>query len=93
MSTSQFTGRRAICAIGAAVAVIGAPAVAAFVGTPAVSTPRVLAGCMSSLEPGNAELDCEPAAIGEQSGAPSEMQLTESNEGSLSAESPVRGDR
>ncbi len=91
MSTSQLTGRRALFAIAAAIAVIGAPAVAALAGAPAISAPRILAGCVTNLDPGDASLDCEPPAIDEPGGAPGEMQLTDTNEGEASSESPVHG--
>ena len=79
MADTKFTARRAVFAFGIAIVTIGAPVVAAFAG--AAPTMAPLAGCTSSSEPGNTSLDCEPPAVGEFGGAPSEMELTDTNPG------------
>lgn len=81
MANTKFTARRAVFALGIAIVTIGAPAVAAFAGSAPTVAPRILAGCTTSSEPGNSSLDCEPPAIGEFGGAPSEMELTDTNPG------------
>jgi hypothetical protein len=93
MAAIEFTARRAVFALGIAIVTIAAPAVATFAGSPTTVAPRVLAGCTSSGGPYDAALDCEPNTVADFGGAPGEMQLTESNEGMGSPESPVHGGR
>ena len=42
---------------------------------------EILAGCTTISEPGNDALDCEPNSIADFGGAPSEMELTDTNPG------------
>jgi len=83
MADTKFTARRAIFALGIAIVTIGAPAAAAFAGS-APAVPHIMAGCTTTSEPGDNSLDCEPPAINEMGGAPSEMELTDTNPGSAS---------
>jgi hypothetical protein len=87
----RLTSRRTVFAFGVAIATIAAPAAAAFAGSPPTVAPRLLAGCTSSSQPYSADLDCEPNSVADFGGAPSEMQLTDSNPGIGSEESPVHG--
>ena len=91
MAAIEFTARRTLFALGVAIATIAAPAVATLAGSPPTVAPRILAGCTVSGGPYDESLDCEPNTVEDFGGAPGEMQLTESNEGSVSAESPVHG--
>jgi hypothetical protein len=78
MATIRLTARRTVVALGIAAAIAAAPAVAMFAGSP-----RVVADpgeCTTSGEPGDASLDCAPAFVPEI-GAPSEMELTDTNPG------------
>jgi hypothetical protein len=77
----KFTSRRAVFAFGVAVATIAAPAMATFAGAPPTIAPRILADCTTTSEPGNDALDCEPNAVTDFGGAPSEMELTDTNPG------------
>jgi hypothetical protein len=77
----KFTSRRAVFAFGVAMAAIVAPAMATFAGALPTSAPRILAGCTISSEPGNDALDCEPNSVTDFGGAPSEMELTDTNPG------------
>ena len=77
----KFTSRRAVFALGVAIATIAAPAVATFAGAAPTIAPRVLADCTTVSEPGNEALDCEPNAVTDFGGAPSEMDLTDTNPG------------
>lgn len=70
---------------------IAAPAVATLAGSPPTIAPRILAGCTTSGGPYDTSLDCEPGTVEDLGGAPNEMQLTDTNEGEASAESPVHG--
>jgi hypothetical protein len=81
MAVMKFTTRRTVFALVVAIATIAAPAVAAFAGAPPTVTPRILAGCTTISEPGNDALDCEPNSIADFGGAPSEMELTDTNPG------------
>jgi hypothetical protein len=81
MAAIQFTARRRVFAVGIAIATIAAPAVATFAGAPPTVAPRILAGCVTNSDPGNNSLDCEPPAISDFNGAPSEMELTDTNPG------------
>jgi hypothetical protein len=83
MASTESTTRRTAFALAIAVAALTAPVVAAIAATPDTIAPRVLAdtpGCESSGEPGDASLDCAPQEI-PNVGAPSEMELTDSNPG------------
>lgn len=83
MHTGQFTARRFVVAFAIAMAALAAPAVAAFAGSPVASTPRIVAdtpNCTESTEPGDASLNCAPESVPDV-GAPSEMELTDSNPG------------
>jgi hypothetical protein len=91
MADMRFTSRPTLFALGVAIATIAAPAAAAFAGSPPTVAPRVLAGCTNSSQPYSADLDCEPNSVADFGGAPSEMQLTESNPGIASPESPEHG--
>ena len=77
----KFTSRRAVFAFGVAVATIAAPAMATFAGTAPTIAPRILADCTTVSSPGNDALDCEPASVTDFGGAPSEMDLTDTNPG------------
>jgi hypothetical protein len=81
MTAIQFTAGRAVFALGIAIATIAVPAVATFAGPVPAVAPRILAGCTTSSEPGNNSLDCEPPAVSDFNGAPSEMDLTDTNPG------------
>ena len=56
-------------------------AAATFAGASPTVAPRILAGCTTNSEPGNNSLDCEPPAVSDFNGAPSEMYLTDTNPG------------
>ncbi|HEY7051467.1 MAG TPA: hypothetical protein VH496_04935 [Mycobacterium sp.] len=84
MASLGFTARRSAFGLAIALAAFVAPAVA--VAPMAAADP----GCTSSTEPGNASLNCGPEAVGGL-GAPSEMDLTDINEGAASPASPVHG--
>ena len=77
----KFTSRRAVFAFGVAIATIVAPAMATFAGAAPTIAPRILADCTTTSEPGNDALDCEPASVTDFGGAPSEMDLTDTNPG------------
>jgi hypothetical protein len=81
MAAIQFTARRSVFALGIAIATIAAPAVATFAGAAPTVAPRILAGCTTNSEPGNNSLDCEPPAVSDFNGAPSEIELTDTNPG------------
>jgi hypothetical protein len=81
MAAIQFTARRSVFALGIAIVTIAAPAIATFAGEPPTVAPRILAGCVTNSEPGNNSLDCEPSSISDFNGAPSEMELTDTNPG------------
>jgi hypothetical protein len=81
MAATQFTARRSVFALGIAIATIAAPAAATFAGASPTVAPRILAGCTTNSEPGNNSLDCEPPAVSDFNGAPSEMYLTDTNPG------------
>jgi hypothetical protein len=84
MATIQITARRAVVALGVAIAALGTPA--ALAGS--TDVPRAVAdpgSCVTSSEPGDVSLDCTPAVVPEV-GAPSEMDLTDSNQGINSPE-------
>jgi hypothetical protein len=81
MPFMKLTSRRAVFAFVVAVATITAPPMAIFAGAPPTVAPRILAGCTTSSEPGNDELDCEPNSVTDFGGAPSEMDLTDTNPG------------
>jgi hypothetical protein len=81
MAAIQFTARRSVFALAIAIATIGAPAVATFAGAAPTVAPRILAGCVTNSSPGDNSLDCEPPAITDFGGAPSEMDLTDTNPG------------
>jgi hypothetical protein len=89
MADMRFKSRRTLFALGVAIATIAAPA-AAFAGSPPTVAPQVLAGCTNSSEPYSADLDCEPNSVADF-GAPSEMQLTDTNPGIASEGSPLHG--
>lgn len=91
MVAIEFTARRAVFALGVAIATIAAPVVMTLAGSPPAIAPRILAGCTSSGGPYDASLDCEPNTVEDLGGAPGEMQLTDENEGNQSAESPAHG--
>lgn len=80
MASVRITARSTLVALGIAAATVMAP----------VAAPQALAdpGCSSSTEPGNASLNCSPEVIG-PAGAPSEMEVTDFNEGIGSPESPA----
>jgi hypothetical protein len=83
MTSTESTTRRTAFALAIAVAALTAPAVAASAAGPYTMAPRVLAdapGCETSGEPGDASLNCAPQEI-PTGGAPSEMELTETNTG------------
>jgi hypothetical protein len=85
MAVMKFTTRRTVFALVVAIATIAAPAVATFAGAPPTVAPRILADCTVSSEPGNDALDCEPNSITDfGGGAPSEMDLTDTNPGTAS---------
>ena len=89
MATTQFTVRRAVFALGVAALITAAPAVAF------ASAPRVVADpgdCESSIEPGNASLNCSPAVI-PNVGAPSEMEVNDTSPGLGSPASPEHSGR
>lgn len=90
MAPMEFTARRAIVAFGIAIVTLAAPAVATFAGAAPGVAPRILAQCATHLDPGNAELQCEPPAVHEMAGAPTEMGLTGA-EGAGDPASPVHG--
>jgi hypothetical protein len=90
MADMRFTSRRTLFALGVAIATIAAPA-AAFAGSPPTVAPRLLAGCTNSSQPYSADLDCEPNSVADFGGAPSEMQLTDTNPGIASEGSPLHG--
>ena len=81
MVVMKFTTRRTVFALVVAMATVAAPAVATFAGAPPTVAPRVLAGCTTVSQPGNDALDCEPNTINDFGGAPSEMDLTDTNPG------------
>ena len=81
MAVMKFTTRRAFFALGVVIATIAAPAVATFAGAPPTMAPRILADCTTVSSPGNDALDCEPASVTDFGGAPSEMDLTDTNPG------------
>ncbi len=82
MAAIQFTARRSVFALAIAFATIAAPAVTAFAGAAPAVAPRVLAGCTTDSSPGDNSLDCAPPAVSDfGGGAPSEMQLTDTNPG------------
>jgi hypothetical protein len=91
MAVMKFTTRRTVFALVVAIATIAAPAVATFAGAPPTVAPRILAECTTSSEPGNTELDCEPSSVSDFSNTPSEMGLTEGNQGIESPENPQHG--
>jgi hypothetical protein len=84
MASTESTTRRTAFALAIAVAALTAPAVAAIAAGPDTVAPRVVADapgdCESSAEPGDVSLNCAPQEI-PNVGAPSEMELTESNPG------------
>jgi hypothetical protein len=86
MAAIQFTARRSVFALGIAIATIAAPAAAAFAGAAPTVAPRILAGCTTNSQPDDNSLDCEPPAITDFGGAPSEMELTDTNPGIASPE-------
>ncbi len=84
MGSIQLAARRAVVALGIAIAALGTPAALAS----STNIPRALAEpgeCVSSSEPGDVSLDCAPAVVPEV-GAPSEMELTDTNPGVMSPE-------
>jgi hypothetical protein len=81
MVAIQFTARRSAFALAIAFATIAAPAAAMFAGAAPTVAPRIIAGCTTNSSPGDNSLDCEPPAISDFGGAPSEMQLTDTNPG------------
>jgi hypothetical protein len=81
MAVMKFTTRRTIFALGIAIATIAALALATFAGAPPTVAPRILADCTTTSSPGNDALDCEPNAVTDFGGAPSEMDLTDTNPG------------
>ena len=81
MADMKFTTRRTVFALVVAIATIAAPAIATFAGAPPTVALRVLADCTTTSEPGNDALDCEPNSIADFGGAPSEMELTDTNPG------------
>jgi hypothetical protein len=81
MAVMKFTTRRTVVSLVVAIATGAAPAVATFAGAPPTVAPRILADCTTTSEPGNNALDCEPNSINDFGGAPSEMQLTDTNPG------------
>jgi hypothetical protein len=83
MASIEFTARRTAFALAIAIAALTAPVVAALTSSTGTVAPRVVAdapGCEESTEAGDASLNCSPAEI-PNIGAPSEMELTESNPG------------
>jgi hypothetical protein len=84
MASIEFTTRRTAFALAIAVAALTAPAVAAIAEGHDTIAPQVVADspgeCTSSTEPGDASLDCAPQEL-PNVGAPSEMELTDSNPG------------
>jgi hypothetical protein len=90
MASIEFTARRTAFAVALGLAVVAAPAVATFGGSPDAGAPRVVAeppGCAVSTEPGDESLNCAPGDIPEVE-APSEMELTDTNPG---VHSPAHG--
>jgi hypothetical protein len=81
MAAIQFRARRSVFALGIAIATIAAPAVATFAGAAPTVAPRILAGCTTDSQPGDNSLDCAPPVISDFNGAPSEMDLTDTNPG------------
>lgn len=91
MAPMELLPRRAIFAFGIAIVTLAAPAAATLAGGAPTVAPRILAGpCATHLDPGNAELNCEPPAVHETAGAPTEMGLTGTH-GTGSLEYPATG--
>src|ERR1700724_408117 len=81
MAAIQFTAKRSVFALAIAFATVAAPAVVTFAGAAPTVAPRILAGCTTDSSPGDNSLDCAPPAVSDFGGAPSEMQLTDTNPG------------
>ena len=90
MAAIQFTAKRSVFALAIAFATIAAPAVATFAGAAPTVAPRILAGCTTDSSPGDNSLDCAPPAVSDFGGAPSEMQLADTNPGIGSPENRGR---
>ncbi|MBV9512966.1 MAG: hypothetical protein JO280_02815 [Mycobacteriaceae bacterium] len=80
MAAVEFTTRRAVFTIGVVIATLAVPATATFATAAPTAPPRVLAGCTTSGGPYDESLDCEPNTV-DDFGAPSEMELTDTNPG------------
>jgi hypothetical protein len=84
MASTESTTRRTAFALAIAVAALTAPVIAAIAAAPDAMAPRVVADtpgeCTETGEPGSASLNCAPQEV-PNFGAPSEMELTESNPG------------
>src|ERR1700692_1974135 len=81
MAAIQFTAKRSVFSLVIPFATIAAPAGASFPGETPADEPRIIAECTADTPPGDNSLDCAPPAVSDFGGAPSEMQLTDTNPG------------
>ncbi|HZQ31825.1 MAG TPA: hypothetical protein VFB19_08830 [Mycobacterium sp.] len=89
MSSNQFPARRTACALAIAAAALVGPLVA----TPGASAQGPGNGgagpsCTINSTPGDTSLACQPGAVSQQQGAPSEMGLTDSNNSVINGPGP-----